>query len=99
MATSILEAMAFGLPIVSRPVGGIVDYFIEGEMGYLIPTLNAQDFYEAIRQVIVNPKLTDNTETNHRYALGAFPCFYRCQVFGNGIIRRWFHPDGNNCST
>ena len=73
MATSILEAMAFGLPIVSRPVGGIVDYFIEGKMGHLISTFNPQDFYECIRQLILNPKLTQTiSETNYLYALKHF---------------------------
>lgn len=73
MATSILEAMAFGLPIVSRPVGGIVDYFIEGKMGHLISTFNPQDFYECIRQLILNPKLIQTiSETNYLYALKHF---------------------------
>lgn len=93
MATSILEAMAFGLPIVSRPVGGIVDYFIEGEMGYLIPTLNAQDFYEAIRQLIVNPKLTRTiSETNHRYALEHFLASTVAKCLETALSEV-FHPD------
>lgn len=73
MATSILEAMAFGQPIISRPVGGIVDYFIEGKMGYLISSFNPQDFHECIKQLILNPKLTQTiSETNYLYALKHF---------------------------
>lgn len=69
MATSVLEAMAFGLPVVSRPVGGIVDFFQEGEMGYLIPTFDPQDFYRCIKRLIENPRLTQKiSETNYRYA-------------------------------
>jgi glycosyltransferase involved in cell wall biosynthesis len=48
MPTSVLEAMAFGLPIVSRPVGGLVDFFEEGSMGYLVDSLSASDFVEKI---------------------------------------------------
>lgn len=69
MATSVLEAMAFGLPVVSRPVGGIVDFFVDGEMGYLLPSYDPQDFYRAIKRLIENPRLTrEISETNYRYA-------------------------------
>jgi glycosyltransferase involved in cell wall biosynthesis len=33
MPTSVLEAMAYGLPIVTRPVGGLKDFFEDGRMG------------------------------------------------------------------
>ncbi len=35
MPNAILEAMSFGIPIVTRPVGGLVDFFEDGKHGYL----------------------------------------------------------------
>lgn len=31
MATSVLEAMAFGLPIITTPTGGVKDFFKKGK--------------------------------------------------------------------
>ena len=57
MATSILEAMAFGLPIISTPVGGVVDFFVNDEMGYLLNSHNPSDYAEAITKIIMNKDL------------------------------------------
>lgn len=48
MPTSVLEAMAFGLPIITRPVGGLSDFFENKKMGYLVHSLNPDDFTEQI---------------------------------------------------
>jgi glycosyltransferase involved in cell wall biosynthesis len=40
MPISIFEAMAYGLTIITRPVGGIPDYFIDQKMGFLIESLD-----------------------------------------------------------
>ncbi len=42
MPLSALEAMAFGLPIVTRPVGGIKDFFKNGKMGFITERLEPQ---------------------------------------------------------
>lgn len=54
MPTSILEAMAFGLPVITRPVGGICDFFINGEMGELVKSKDPNDFALAIRNILEN---------------------------------------------
>ena len=52
MPTSVLEAMAFGLPIITRPVGGLVDFFENDKMGYLIESLKPEDYAEKIDLLI-----------------------------------------------
>lgn len=50
----ILEAMIYGLPIVSRPVGGIAEHVIENKNGYLIESLHPEDYVNAINELIDN---------------------------------------------
>lgn len=73
MATSILEAMAFGLPIVSRPVGGVKDFFIDEKMGVLTESLCPEDYAEIISRMIGNPQsVKAMSEMNHEYAMKHF---------------------------
>ncbi len=69
MPTSILESMAFGLPIISRPLGGLNDFFEEDKMGHLIESNNPIHFANKIEDLIHNPKKTkDISVYNHYYA-------------------------------
>ena len=69
MATSVLEAMAMGLIVVSRPVGGVVDFFENGKMGYLLESLDPQDYADTIDKIIVNRALAKQmAENNYKYA-------------------------------
>lgn len=73
MATSVLEAMAFGLPIITRPVGGVKDFFVEGEMGYLIESINPSDYIDKIEELMKNPELVKQmSKINHEYAKSHF---------------------------
>lgn len=69
MPTTVLEAMAFGLPIVSRPVGGLVDFFENDKMGYLVESLEPQDFADAILKFMEeHDKYNAVSYYNHTYA-------------------------------
>jgi glycosyltransferase involved in cell wall biosynthesis len=73
MATSVLEAMAFGLPIISRPVGGVNDFFKNGEMGYLLESFSPEDYAGKIQYLIDNPDVVRKMAyNNHEYAKGHF---------------------------
>lgn len=73
MPTSVLEAMAFGLPIISRPIGGLCDFFKNEEMGYLIENLEPSDFALAIEKLILNKEKTKCISlSNHKFAINNF---------------------------
>jgi glycosyltransferase involved in cell wall biosynthesis len=73
MPTSVLEAMAFGVPVITRPVGGIPDFFIDNKMGYLIESKNPNDFAAKIDLLYSNKnKWTEISKYNHQYAVANF---------------------------
>lgn len=73
MPATVLESMAFGMPVITRNVGGLPDFFENGEMGYITDSLDPKDFADAIEVYINNTGLTKRTAIyNHQYALNHF---------------------------
>lgn len=73
MPTSILEAMAFGQAIVTRPVGGIKDFFENKKMGFMLDSINHQDYIEKLSYLIENQdKLNDIGNYNYQYSKNNF---------------------------
>jgi len=73
MATSILEAMAFGLPIITRPVGGVKDFFDSANMGVIIDSFEVDEFANAIIYFIKNQSKTRSiAKYNYNYAIKHF---------------------------
>ncbi|EJB8452834.1 glycosyltransferase family 4 protein [Vibrio parahaemolyticus] len=69
MPTSVLEAMAFGLPVITRPVGGLNDFFVPNKMGSLISSRNPNDFSDAIDNILVSSsKMNEICTFNKDYA-------------------------------
>ena len=73
MPNSVLEAMVFGLPVITRPVGGLKDFFEDGKMGYITESKDPEVYAKLIR------KLLDDTNEikkigkyNHEYAKNRF---------------------------
>lgn len=52
-----LEAMEYGLPIISTPEGGIPDLVIDGTTGYLVPQRNAVQLADKIEILIADAGL------------------------------------------
>jgi len=52
LPNAILEAMAFGIPVITRPVGGIPDIFTEGENGFYAQSLDKNVLSELIVNVL-----------------------------------------------
>lgn len=72
-AISLLEAMSFGLPIISTNVDGIKENLKNGQSAILVPPSNPTAITEAIRELIKNPALATrlgkeaNLEFNYKY--------------------------------
>jgi glycosyltransferase involved in cell wall biosynthesis len=73
MPGSVLEAMTLGLPVITRPVGGLKDFFEEGKMGFVTESLEPSVFAELIEELIENLQLRiQMAEYNHNYAKERF---------------------------
>ena len=73
MPTSVLEAMCFGMPIVTRPVGGLVDFFENDKMGQMISSYDAADFIQPIETLLSNKEYAQSVmKYNHKYGTTHF---------------------------
>lgn len=73
LPTCILEAMLFGLPIISRINAAIPDWVKSGENGYLLNSLNPEDYVPKIQNLLNDPNLYYNmATTNHQLAQRKF---------------------------
>ena len=70
---TIVEAMAFALPVVTRPVGGIADFFQAGEHGYISTSTDEADFAQMLLKIINDVELYRKiAKTNFAYAQNNF---------------------------
>jgi len=81
MPNSLLEAMAFGLPVITRPVGGIVDFFENGKMGFMTESRSPEVFANLIE------KLISDTELRNKMALYNFQ-FARKRFLASEVVKR-----------
>jgi glycosyltransferase involved in cell wall biosynthesis len=73
LPASVLEAMAFGMPIVTRPVGGIRDFFINGKMGYTTDSKKPEDVAYFLERIISDKdRMIEMAIYNHKYAIDNF---------------------------
>ena len=57
MPNSLLEAMAYGLPLVTRPVGGIRSFFEDHRMGFATESKDPVVFAQLFEKLIQNKEL------------------------------------------
>ncbi|TAF70813.1 MAG: glycosyltransferase [Flavobacterium sp.] len=60
---TILEAMAYGLPTIVSPVGGVIELVKEGENGYLIDSKNIQLLTRRLNELLQNTALYQKMST------------------------------------
>jgi len=69
LPVSVLEAMAFGLPIITTHVGGLKYFFKEGSMGYFSEVKDREDLEQVLRTALTNDKdLQKIANYNFEYA-------------------------------
>ncbi|MBF0216420.1 MAG: glycosyltransferase family 4 protein [Candidatus Omnitrophica bacterium] len=73
MPNCVLEAMAFGMPVITCSVGGIKDFFKDGEMGYFVKVRDSRSVALALQKLIEDKnKIFSMGKYNHSYALEYF---------------------------
>lgn len=73
MPHSLLEAMGFGLPVITRPVGGVIDFFEHGKMGYITESKDPAVLAELIENLIEDAELRREMAIyNFKYAQQRF---------------------------
>lgn len=69
MPISVLEAMAFGLPVVTRCVGGLNDFFENGKHGYITDSYSPKQFAQSLKKLTDDKVLyTQISIYNYEYA-------------------------------
>lgn len=69
----IMESCLYGLPVVSREVGGIGDWIINGHNGYITDSKLAEEFAEKIKEIITDIEMFKMiARNNHNMATKNF---------------------------
>ncbi len=93
LPVSVLEAMAFGLPVVTRPVGGLKDLFVEGKHGLMTETQDPADVANAIENLIKDRTSWQRLSRNvHSFAKNRFVASAIATKLA-GIYRETVQPD------
>ena len=66
---SVLEAMLFGLPVITTKVGGLKRFFQEAKMGYFIEPKSSQSIENTILKILENKTILEEMSNfNYQYA-------------------------------
>ncbi len=73
MPNSVLEAMAFGMPVITCAVGGLTDFFENGRMGYLVARRDTASIAEKLGALARDRVLASSISNfNYGYAIRRF---------------------------
>jgi glycosyltransferase involved in cell wall biosynthesis len=80
MPNAMLEAMAYGLPIIARPVGGIRDFFENSKMGFITESKSSSEYSELLERLITSESL--------RWKMGEYNRSYAQENFASSIVAK-----------
>ncbi len=83
MPNSLLEAMAFGLSVVTTDVGGVGDFFVDGRMGFNVAPRSAESVANALERLISDRALIRE--------MGSFNQEYASRRFLAGHVAKRLH--------
>jgi glycosyltransferase involved in cell wall biosynthesis len=63
---TILEAMAFGLPVIASDIGGVRDAIVDGQNGFIVPRYDDQTLSLRMRDLAGNPELCRTMSERNR---------------------------------
>lgn len=66
MPVAVIEACAFGLPVIATNVGGLPHLIEDGVNGILIPNDDVAAMVDAVTSLLNDPRLAENLSTNAR---------------------------------
>jgi glycosyltransferase involved in cell wall biosynthesis len=73
MPISVFEAMAAGIPVVTRPVGSLRDFFQDGKMGFLSESFEAEILAGLLERILNDARLREEVALhNFRFARREF---------------------------
>jgi glycosyltransferase involved in cell wall biosynthesis len=90
LPAALIEALAFGLPVATRPVGGIKDFFIDKKMGILSDSLEPCFFSTEISNLMLNQKqIKEISGFNYQFAqehfLASSVAIQMEEIFNNSV--------------
>ncbi|MEW6428828.1 MAG: glycosyltransferase family 4 protein [Thermodesulfobacteriota bacterium] len=95
LPTSVLEAMAFAMPVLTCPAGGIADFFQDGSMGYLADAGRPEDLPRLLGLLVEDrEKVLAMARYNHAHAMEHFMAS-RVAARLEEVYRSLLQPAGN----